>query len=453
MSLKDLLFRRITPPIPAKIKNVLITIGVLILIYVIYPLIDRFMLFEIYDTFLDRLISQSAFLLVIALLMGILYFLFDGIIRKKGKKAIISSIQVFLVFSVLPYVRWVLHKSFWGVYFYRGGIAPVLVYLVCFLPELTAFLGCVLLRRKIKITGFIVIFLSIILTVEILPLRMVFFYDADMQFLMGVSDPENFVPYGKEDREFEFRRSLKIIKDLSEKSKKQNPDVLEKIIIYLPKLDKYPNILKMIPHTADNYFTREYWEKLEVAFEDREFMLNIRIDSDGDGLSDFEEAEILSDAYNADTDGDGVKDGEDTDPLNQLIESDFADIKSTVLQALEIETDSVVSGVSYLLDNEFYNGHGEFSNIDKHVILLSPDQINKWNIIFGEQYLCNDGLQRSFFGQRLFFGKYMFGLTGQLVIIGVIQFHGVWADASGLVFLLIKLYGKWYLVAERCIWY
>jgi len=303
-------------------------------------------------------------------------------------------------------------------------------------------------RKHRKIIGSIFIALTIILAIEILPLRMIFFYDADFTLLMRPSDPENIIPYGKEDRVYEFERSLKIIDELSEKSQKQNPEDLAEIVIYFPKLEKYPDILEITPSDAEEYWTWQYWDELDSAFVEKEMLLDLKIDSDSDGLSDFQEAELLSDAYNADTDDDGIMDSDDTDPLNQFIGSDYADIKSLVLQELEIYPDP---SAVYLIDNRFYYGHGEFNNVRNHIVLLAPDHVNKWNVIFGEQYMMSG--QRSLFGQRLTFGKYIFDITGQLVIIGVVQHHGVWADSSGHVFLLMKLKGTWQLLAGRCMWY
>lgn len=448
MTLKNLLFTDLFERIPPRIRRIVSTFVILILLFIVYSLTFASVASEYEHYRLHKHIPLSTTIYVIAFLIGVIYFIIATFTRKSGKNSFIHSIQVFLVFAAIPYVIFLMPG--WGIHFF-GPVARVPFSLICILPEVCAFIGLVFISKHYKKAGSILIAIAVMLTIEVFPLRGMFLYDADFE-LPVPSDPDNMIPFGKEDREFEFKRSLKIIEDLSTKSVRALSVNLQNIVIYLPNLDEYPNILKI--DTLDDPILRAQWLDMNwpdigSAFRRKEYLLDVQLDSDGDGLSDFQEAEILSDAYNADTDGDGIKDGEDTDPLNQLIESNIGDVKSALLQYLRMHPDL---STSFLIDNEFYHGRGEFSNIDKHVILLSADQINKWNVIFGEQYLYADGIQRSYFGQRLIFGKCIMDLCGRVAAIGVIQKHGVWVDSSGFVFLLAKFSGKWHLVAGRLLW-
>jgi len=388
--------------------------------------------------------SSSYFQLFTLAVTSLFFFLLAGEMKKSYRGLVTPALMLFVVLSALSYIIPVVFKT---PLYYTGNTLFVIMLIS---PEIFAFIGLLITHKRIRILRYALFIIAIVLVVDIVPPRMTYVFDATPEWLMMLSEQNNVMPFGKEDREHEFSRSFEIIENLSVKSAETQSDNLQNIVIYLPNLAKYPDILKI--DTLDDAILRAQWldmrwPNIEPVFRRKEYLLDVRFDSDGDGLSDFKEAEMLSDAYAVDTDGDGIHDNDDTDPLNDLIVTDYAEIKALVLNELSGVSDS---GIVYLVDNGFYNGHGEFANCGKHIVILHPDQINKWNIIFGEQY--TEGLQRSLFGQRLCFGNNALSISRHIAVVGVIEYHGVWADSSGLIFFLFKWGGNWRIISGRCIW-
>lgn len=61
-------------------------------------------------------------------------------------------------------------------------------------------------------------------------------------------------------------------------------------------------------------------------------METLRKDSDGDGLTDIEEARFMTDAFNSDTDGDGIADGLDLNPRMSVPRSDKTAVYEYLIQ-------------------------------------------------------------------------------------------------------------------------
>jgi hypothetical protein len=61
-------------------------------------------------------------------------------------------------------------------------------------------------------------------------------------------------------------------------------------------------------------------------------METLRKDSDGDGLTDIEEARFMTDPFNSDTDGDGIADGLDLNPRMSVPRSDKTAVYEYLIQ-------------------------------------------------------------------------------------------------------------------------
>ena len=61
-------------------------------------------------------------------------------------------------------------------------------------------------------------------------------------------------------------------------------------------------------------------------------METLRKDSDGDGLTDIEEARFVTDPFNSDTDGDGIADGLDLNPRMSVPRSDKTVVYEYLIQ-------------------------------------------------------------------------------------------------------------------------
>jgi hypothetical protein len=325
-----------------------------------------------------------------------------------------------------------------GKIFLGGNLGRLFFYFGVILPEIIGFLGFAFLRKKVRILGIVIVVIAFLAGIEILPIRRTFlFYD----IWSTISFYKELKPFGKLDREFEFKRSLKIIEDLAVKSKSYPSESLVTITLYMPDLERNPDILRLKTERSD-------WKDLVSQFEKRVFRLNVKLDSDGDGLSDFREAELLSDAHNSDTDGDGINDKDDSDPLNPYEESDVGEIKSAVLGFY------VDSFPFYLIENNFYDGRGEFGNFDKHVIILSDKQLRLRDFIFAKQHISNYtiiliGPGDSDLPYIAFLG-YSFDIFRRISIVLVRLNYGI--DSDGLLYLLIKWRGEWRVCGGRMLW-
>lgn len=390
---------------------------------------------------ISRSISYSQYFLISAIFLGIIHFIIARIAIKSWKRAIIPSIQLFLITNILPYIPL---PGGWNPAFFVGTIGAILCYIIILLPEIWIFIGITALRKN-KILGIASVIIATIIALEVVPVRMVFWLDESAGFLMRKADQQRMRPYGKIDREYEFKRSLQTLQNLAIASENFSSENKDTTIIYIPDLDDKPNFLKLdTVHYSGQYYK---WEYFFSNFKPETLLIDIAIDTDGDGLSDFREAELLSDAYNKDTDEDGLEDKEDSDPLNSYKESSCADIYAAVLD----HWSKYHIFPFYIVDGYFYNGRGEIGNFTKQVLVLHFDQVGKWNMIFGEQYLTDYG-QRSYYGQYVGFSKYQFDLFGIIAAIGVTQHHGIWSDSSGLQLLLVKWRGQWQIIAAHLLW-
>lgn len=377
--------------------------------------------------------------LIIAIFTGIFRHIIARVIRKSKHESLISTFQFFLFFSALPYLVLFYPNNEWKGYISLGGtFGRLIFYFGVILPEIVGFLGFVFLRKKVKILGIIIIAIAFLAGIEILPIRRTFlFYET----WPTASLYKELKPFGKLDREFEFKRSLRTIEDLVVKSNSYPSESLVTITLYMPDLEKNPNILRLNTERLD-------WKDLLSQFEKKVFRLNVKLDSDGDGLSDFREAELLSDAHNSDTDGDGINDREDSDPLNPYEESDFGEIKAAVLGFY------VDSFPFYLIENNFHDGRGEFGNFDKHVIILNYKQLRLWDDIFAKQHISKySPIYRGPGGSDLpyiAFLEYSFDIFRRISIVLVRLDHGI--DSDGVLYLLIKWRGEWRVMGGRVLW-
>ncbi|MCK4235422.1 thrombospondin type 3 repeat-containing protein [candidate division WOR-3 bacterium] len=315
----------------------------------------------------------------------------------------------------------------------------LIFYFGVILPEIIGFFGFVFLKKKTKILGAIIMTIAVFVAIEILPIRRSFLFD---NYMTVMYPSVKLKPFGKLDREFEFKRSLKTIEDLAVKSNSYPNESLVTITMYMPDLEKYPNILGLNTNRTD-------WKDIVSQFEKKMFRLNVKLDSDGDGLGDFREAELLSDAYNKDTDGDGINDREDSDPLNPYKESDFGEIKAAVLGFY------VDSFPFYLIENNFHDGRGEFGNFDEHVITLNYKQLRLWDDIFGKQNIS--GYYPIYTGPGgsglpyIAFLKYSFDIFRKINIVLVrLYYSGI--ECDGVLYLLIKWRGEWRVLGGRVLW-
>ena len=368
----------------------------------------------------------------------ILHFIISGVMRKSGRNVLIPSIQVFLFFSALPYILLLAFPLTWESY--PGIFGMVVFHLPAVLPELLCFTGLIWLKRNAKWPSAFFIAASALAAFEILPLRISFMFPDDTKRMHRFYHPEAAKPFGKTDRESEFKRSLDTINSLIISSRAAPSESLTQVIIGVPDLQKYPDILKL--NTGEPLT----WKDFVARFEVNEFALNAALDTDGDGLSDFEKAEMLSDAYKRDTDDDGIDDKEDSDPLNPFVASRYAEVNAAVLE-------SFAAHLRYqflIVDNQFYRGRGEIANFSKHVILLEDDQVQTWDMVFGRQYSRRYGPDD--YGLYMHLGRSLFDLSGRIALVYVVQYHGIGQDSNGIILALARFRNGWRVIAINSIW-
>lgn len=441
MPFKDILNKKINIPFP-KIppeKRKSIYIFIIVVVFYITVFFIGLSIYGAVERKTDGFLTPFEVFLIIAALTGVIYLLLTRKIKGIRKRAVIPAIQVFLVFSALPYLVLLYPNDAWRGKIVLGGIWGVLIfYLGVILPEMIGFLGLLFLRKKVKILGIIIITIAFLAGFEILPIRRTFLF---YHTWPTTSLYKELKPFGKTDRESEFKRSLSTIEDLAASSKSFPSESLVTITLYMPDLEKNPDILKLNTKRSD-------WKYIVSQFEKKVFRLNVKLDSDGDGLSDFREAELLSDAYNKDTDGDCINDREDSDPLNPYEESDVGEIKAAVLGFY------VDSFPFYLIENNFYAGRGEFGNFDKHVIILNYKQLRLWDCIFAKQHVSKySPISSEPGGSDLYyitFLKYSFAIFRKINIVLVTWEYGSYGH--GLLYLMVKWRGEWQVWGGRMLW-
>jgi hypothetical protein len=251
-------------------------------------------------------------------------------------------------------------------------------------------------------------------------------------------------PFGKLDRETEFIRSQNTLSNLVATSAQ------------LPREKRTPVVLGRAPLEGDidilnaDISAFHTWEDLVGQLETYEVSLDTTLDSDGDGLSDFLEAQLLSDARLQDTDGDGYTDEKDSDPLNPLILSHHARINAAILECLADH----FSLPFLLVENRFREGRGEIANFSRHALLLENDQARKWGLVFGYALdeilwpatydpLLNDVDRLALYVQ---IGRIRVSPSRRIALAEVIHRN------CGLVLLLARFPDEWRVIVVNLLW-
>lgn len=264
----------------------------------------------------------------------------------------------------------------------------------------------------------------------IVPIRMNFMFTlTDAQDILQYNSPhiaKKGIAYANEDREIEFKRSIEILDDLHQRSKNMVAESLTPMEFDMPNLMKYPMALN-----NDWAWTR--YTLPESCLIHVKMNLNLTSDMDKDGLTDFNEALLLTNALNKDTDGDGLEDNIDSDPLNKFIKSDLAEIRAAVLSHI-VGDSSVV-----LMSNEFRSGKGEVGNWRGHIILLSNGSKQIWETIFKWR-------KRKLPVYCMFFefGPCDYDLA-KCIALQYFYMHNSRPENSGVV-LLTRMFGKWQIL-------
>jgi hypothetical protein len=389
------------------------------------------------DCVLDGPVAITDFVIMLALFPAFIYLLVSRLRRRRGRRIIFTSLQIFAFFAILPYLL-TFFAEVWGRSFLSNAYGPLIkmaIPLGAMLPELLAFIAFGLLKRY-RMAGIIFIAVSVLIAIEIVPVRRAFTHEG------SISDAEKF---GAEEisREDEFRRSIQTIKELTAKSKLHSEENLKRVLIFNP--------FGLEERDESNNLPSYDWRR---EYKKEEYFVSMEIDSDEDGLPDFTEAEFLCDAYIPDTDGDGIKDGEDTDPLHPYIASALGLIKSDILCAME-DTSSF-----YLVDEAFYGKKGGFGNFGEHVILINFKDIEMWDMIFGFQHRVRFPEAYSIRKKREdeeYPGSYMsaFQYVGYKIDpfkrVAVVDFWVRFSGTSGHGYrlLLVNWHGRWHEVTWK----
>ncbi len=433
MSFRNFLNTKRLLPILPEMRKILYTFIILFIFYSVVTLVGM----ELYERNYPNFFSLSTWAVIVAILTCLLYFIIDGIIKKSKGNAILPSIQVFLFFSALPYIiDFPIRVS--NAQFYLSIFGMILFYFIMILPEIFGFAGVVYLRKKSKLPGIIFLALAILIGIEIFPIRSVFRFDST-EVIYRINDPEYMKPFCTDDREFEFKRSIETIENLVLYSQDLPDENLRTVKLNIPNLELRPDMLKL--GTDWEWMPYQYWDDFDnPAFIEKIVKLDMVLDSDEDGLSDFREAKLLSDAYNKETDNDGVTDGKDSDPLNPLIESEIAPLNAAIIEYWMSDLWYADGENSYFCEviNWFYEGRGEIANFNKHVLLIAGDHRFLWYRIFEPQHDLGP--------PDIKIGRPLFDYTGRIAVVDISC-----SSAGGLLFLL-KWHGKWKVIAWRGIW-
>jgi hypothetical protein len=434
MVFKDFLFKKYRLPgsrfltrIPSSTRK---ATCVFLLIFIFFIALQFLLFFASYLLMhIDIEINVFDILIMAAFLPAALYVTISLLRKQPKARTIFNAAQMFAFLSLLPYITALFFDGRGNLT--GGKIWNLLFHFGCILPEVVAFIAFGILKRN-RVAGYIVLAITLFAAIEILPIRRTLFVP------LGIGMFEDIQEYGDGDLEFEFSRSIEIIKQLAEKSEKKPKANLFEAIIYLRRSDDAPDLPEIYPYGFGDY-------------ERRQFLVDITIDSDNDGLGDFREAELLSDAFNKDTDGDGIADGEDTDPLNEYRASQYGEVKSAIIR--ELGNDQPF----YFVHNGFNRGLGEFENFDGHVILLNNEQETRWHITFGSQHRNNRYYEHNKSDhpwdfeiniESYGFGGYKFDLLRRVALVDLDMGFG----GGGWMILLIKWRGKWHAIREFNLW-
>ena len=433
MSHKGLLYNKIHLLISPKIRKAVNIYIILFIFYLVVCWLGR----ELHTWHYPYFFTLSTWAAMVALLSCLLYFIIDGIIKKSRARAILPTIQIFLFFSALTYIfNFPLVDI--NAEFYLSTFGIILFYCIMILPEILGFVGVVSLRKNRKLLGIVFLLLAIAVGIEIFPIRSVFRFDLDEVF-HRIHDEEYMKPFCTNNREFEFKRSFETIRKLILYSENSPSEKLRNVKLNIPNLELRPGMLKL--GTDWEWMPYQYLDDARYpAFIEKTVQLDTILDSDKDGLSDFKEMQLLSDAYNKDTDGDGVIDGEDSDPLNPLIESEIAYLNTAIIEYWVSDLWYADRKNPYFCEviNWFYEGGGEIANFHKHVLLISGDHRFLWYGVFEQLY--------EYGPPDIKIGRPLFDFTQRIAVVDISC-----SSAGGLLFLL-KWYGKWKVIAWRGIW-
>ncbi len=384
-------------------------------------------------------LSYSIWHIITALLVCLLYFLISEVKQKSGRRSILPAIQIYLIFSTIPYVLSNLSLPFFNAQFHLSISSIILLYCISIFPELFAFVGIICLRKNYRLLNIVLISIAIGSAIEIYPIRTAFRFDSAEHVIQRLHDAEHMKPFCTNDRKFEIKRSIGTIKQLIILSKNSSNEHLRKITLKFPNLKTKPDMLKL---GADwQWMPYEYWDdNRNPAFIEKVFNLDTILDSDGDGLSDFREAVLLTDAYNIDTDDDGIFDKKDSDPLNPFIESEIAHMNAAIIEYWMADLWCADEEDPFFCDviNHFYSGKGEIANFSKHVLLMSGDHRCLWYLIFEDLYRYGP--------PDIQIGRPLFDFTRRIVVVDIT------CSSGGGMLLLIKRNGKWQVIAWRGMW-
>jgi hypothetical protein len=327
-----------------------------------------------------------------------------------------------------------------------GLSALLIISIIAALPEIIGILALFLMKRKRIIAGGILMLFMIIILIELFPLRLKFIHihPDDMVSCMFTERYEKFgKTFGNPDKEAEFTRSLHTIEHLVTSVKKDQSKSYQTVIMNIPDLHTNPTVLSLKWCTEHLY---GFPILSEINFDT--LVLDVNMDSDGDGLTDFLEAALLSDARDEDTDDDGFIDGRDSDPLNPYKDTKYAHVNAAILEYLtkkRLEASRVytlgLSGPYYekktphlwLIINDFWEGHGEIGNFKEHVLILEKAHFYLWTRIF------------TFYeGQFYWIRRHSYSILGQYAIVQL----STMSDAGGgdYLVLLMKWKGQWSVV-------
>lgn len=122
--------------------------------------------------------------------------------------------------------------------------------------------------------------------------------------------------------------------------------------------------------------------------EDKEYFAlvfkieDLKLDKDGDGLTDLEEERLLTDPNNKDTDGDGIEDDDDVNALSSEVipQSDKGKIYSLVLKDIYArENVERLNGLVMIVGEDNFDIRG----LNIKLLILSPQEFDQYRKKFG----------------------------------------------------------------------
>jgi hypothetical protein len=381
------------------------------------------------------------FYLASAGITGFLYILLKGI--RSWRKNLVSAIQIVLIFSALPYILFnflfppldaVVFLTFPGI---------ILFVFVTILPEFFGFFGFAFLKRRKSVPTIAFWVLAAALFFEMHPLRTSWRFDFDAQVIHRIYNPEDNQPFCTNNRETEIKRSVQTILDLEARSENSPSGNTVHVRFNIPNLEYRPDMLK--PDQEWQWGPYKYWDDANhPAFIKKIVTIDTTVDSDDDGLTDFKEIILLSDAYNKDTDGDGVQDGIDSDPLNPMIESEIGELNAAIIEYW-ISTWYTDEEEPWLceVNNYFHKGRGEVANFGNHILIINGDHSRLWYRMFNGVFpfgVFHYHIPNIHIGRQL------------LDIFGIIAIVDVSCYAGAYMYVLVKWQNKWQVIAGRLLW-